>query len=171
MREQEFTTASRAAGSVLRCAICLPSGSGTSGRSCCVSAGFSPAASWRCFWCPPTYESKSSDPGQARTRRSGGERGEEQSAADEGRRHRGRDQLGSRTDYQRRRAAQGGGRFRPGRTRNRRCHSSFYGQSQDAKISKAIEKLRSHLVVEPIKKTNVIQLTYSAHEPKSLRWC
>jgi uncharacterized protein involved in exopolysaccharide biosynthesis len=41
-----------------------------------------------------------------------------------------------------------------------------YGQSQDAKIAKAIDKLRSHLVVEPLKKTNVIQLTYSAHDPK-----
>jgi uncharacterized protein involved in exopolysaccharide biosynthesis len=41
-----------------------------------------------------------------------------------------------------------------------------YGQSQDAKIAKAIDKLRSHLVVEPVKKTNVIQLTYSAHDPK-----
>jgi len=41
-----------------------------------------------------------------------------------------------------------------------------YGQSPEMKISKAVEKLRSHLVVEPIKKTNVIQLTYSAQEPK-----
>jgi uncharacterized protein involved in exopolysaccharide biosynthesis len=41
-----------------------------------------------------------------------------------------------------------------------------YGASPDAKISKAIDKLRSHLVVEAIKKTNVIQLTYSAHDAK-----
>jgi uncharacterized protein involved in exopolysaccharide biosynthesis len=41
-----------------------------------------------------------------------------------------------------------------------------YGQSEDAKVAKAIDKLRSHLVVEPLKKTDVIQLTYSAHEPK-----
>jgi len=40
------------------------------------------------------------------------------------------------------------------------------GMSPDAKVAKAIEKLRSHLVVEPLKKTNVIQLTYSAHNPK-----
>lgn len=40
------------------------------------------------------------------------------------------------------------------------------GASQDAKVAKAIDRLRSHLVVEPLKKTNVIQLTYSAHDPK-----
>jgi uncharacterized protein involved in exopolysaccharide biosynthesis len=41
-----------------------------------------------------------------------------------------------------------------------------YGLSEDAKVAKAIDRLRSHLVVEPLKKTNVIQLTYSAHNPK-----
>jgi len=41
-----------------------------------------------------------------------------------------------------------------------------FGQSPDTKISKAIDKLRSHLSVEALKKTNVIQLTYSAHDPK-----
>jgi len=41
-----------------------------------------------------------------------------------------------------------------------------YGMTPDAKIAKAVDRLRSHLVVEPIKKTNVIQLTYSAHNPK-----
>jgi uncharacterized protein involved in exopolysaccharide biosynthesis len=40
------------------------------------------------------------------------------------------------------------------------------GQNQDVKISRAIDKLRAHLVVEPLKKTNVIQLTYTAHDPK-----
>lgn len=42
----------------------------------------------------------------------------------------------------------------------------YLGLSQDAKIAKAVEKLRSHLVVEPVKKTNIIQITYSAHQPK-----
>lgn len=40
------------------------------------------------------------------------------------------------------------------------------GSSQDAKIAKATDRLRAHLIVEPLKKTNVIQLTYSAHDPK-----
>ena len=39
------------------------------------------------------------------------------------------------------------------------------GASQEAKIAKAIDRLRSHLIVEPLKKTDVIQLTYSAHDP------
>ena len=42
----------------------------------------------------------------------------------------------------------------------------YLGLSPEAKISKAVEKLRSHLVVEPVKKTNIIQITYSAHQPK-----
>ncbi len=41
-----------------------------------------------------------------------------------------------------------------------------FGLSQDAKIAKAIDGLRAHLVVEVLKKTNIIQLTYSAHNPK-----
>jgi uncharacterized protein involved in exopolysaccharide biosynthesis len=51
---------------------------------------------------------------------------------------------------------------------NKKSTFSFldFGLNEDAKISKAIEKMRSHLVVEPIKKTNIIQLTYSAHQPK-----
>jgi len=40
------------------------------------------------------------------------------------------------------------------------------GNDPDAKIAKAVDKLRSHLKVEPLKKTNVIELTYSAHDPK-----
>ncbi len=40
------------------------------------------------------------------------------------------------------------------------------GSNQDAKIAKAVDRLRSHLVVEPIKKTDDIELTYSAHDPK-----
>src|SRR5579862_1021368 len=40
------------------------------------------------------------------------------------------------------------------------------GSNQDARIAKAVDRLRSHLVVEPIKKTNDIELTYSAHDPK-----
>jgi uncharacterized protein involved in exopolysaccharide biosynthesis len=40
------------------------------------------------------------------------------------------------------------------------------GLSPEAKISKAAEKLRSHLVVEPVKKTNIIKITYSDHDPK-----
>jgi uncharacterized protein involved in exopolysaccharide biosynthesis len=41
-----------------------------------------------------------------------------------------------------------------------------FGESQDARIAKAVDDLRSHLVVDPVKKTNVIDLTYSAHNPK-----
>jgi uncharacterized protein involved in exopolysaccharide biosynthesis len=43
----------------------------------------------------------------------------------------------------------------------------FYGRSQEGKIASAVDKLRSHLVVEPLKKTDIIQLTYSAHDPKT----
>jgi uncharacterized protein involved in exopolysaccharide biosynthesis len=51
---------------------------------------------------------------------------------------------------------------------NRKSSLSFLnlGLSPEAKIGKAVEKLRSHLVIEPLKKTNVIQLTYSASDPK-----
>jgi uncharacterized protein involved in exopolysaccharide biosynthesis len=45
--------------------------------------------------------------------------------------------------------------------------SSLLGETQDQKVAKAIDKMRSHLKVEPIKKTNVIQITYSAHDAKS----
>ncbi|HVI08126.1 MAG TPA: Wzz/FepE/Etk N-terminal domain-containing protein [Candidatus Binatia bacterium] len=38
-----------------------------------------------------------------------------------------------------------------------------FGISQDAKIAKAVDRLRSHLIVEPVKKTDLIQITYSAH--------
>ncbi len=41
-----------------------------------------------------------------------------------------------------------------------------FGLSPEAKISNAVEKLRSHLIVEPVKKTNIIKITYSAHDPK-----
>ncbi|SRR5579871_38164 len=41
-----------------------------------------------------------------------------------------------------------------------------FGMSPDAKIAKAVERMRSHLIVEPVKKTNVIQLTYTAHNAK-----
>jgi uncharacterized protein involved in exopolysaccharide biosynthesis len=51
---------------------------------------------------------------------------------------------------------------------NRKSTLSFLssGQSQDQKIAKAVDKLRSHLKVEPLKKTDVIEITYSAHDPK-----
>lgn len=42
----------------------------------------------------------------------------------------------------------------------------FYGRSQEGKVANAVDKLRAHLVVEPLKKTNIIRLTYSAHDPK-----
>jgi uncharacterized protein involved in exopolysaccharide biosynthesis len=51
---------------------------------------------------------------------------------------------------------------------NRKSTLSFLssGQSEDQKIAKAVDKLRSHLKVEPLKKTDVIEITYSAHDPK-----
>ena len=51
---------------------------------------------------------------------------------------------------------------------NRKSTLSFlnFGLSPEAKISRAVEKLRSHLIVEPVKKTNIIKITYSAHDPK-----
>lgn len=42
----------------------------------------------------------------------------------------------------------------------------FYGRSQEGKVANAVDKLRASLIVEPLKKTNIIQLTYSAHDPK-----
>jgi len=40
------------------------------------------------------------------------------------------------------------------------------GASPEAKIAKAVDKLRSSVIVEPMKKTDIIQITYSAHDPK-----
>ena len=42
-----------------------------------------------------------------------------------------------------------------------------YGQTEEQRIAKAIEKLHSNLKIEPLKKTDVIQLTYTAHNPKT----
>jgi uncharacterized protein involved in exopolysaccharide biosynthesis len=44
--------------------------------------------------------------------------------------------------------------------------SSLFGESEDQKVAKAIDKMRGALKVEPLKKTNVIQITYSAHDAK-----
>jgi uncharacterized protein involved in exopolysaccharide biosynthesis len=44
--------------------------------------------------------------------------------------------------------------------------SSLLGETDDARIAKAVDKMRANLKVEPIKKTNVIQITYSAHNSK-----
>jgi uncharacterized protein involved in exopolysaccharide biosynthesis len=51
---------------------------------------------------------------------------------------------------------------------NKKSLLSFIGiqTSPDAKITKAVESLRSHLVVEPVKKTDVIELRYAASNPK-----
>lgn len=43
---------------------------------------------------------------------------------------------------------------------------SSLGQTQDQRISKAIDKLHGDLKIEPLKKTDVIRLTYSAHNPR-----
>src|SRR5580658_8708443 len=37
--------------------------------------------------------------------------------------------------------------------------SSLFGESEDQKVAKAIDKMRGALRVEPLKKTNVIQIT------------
>jgi uncharacterized protein involved in exopolysaccharide biosynthesis len=42
-----------------------------------------------------------------------------------------------------------------------------FGQSPDQRIAKAIDKLHANLKIEPLKKTDVIQITYSAHDPKT----
>jgi uncharacterized protein involved in exopolysaccharide biosynthesis len=44
--------------------------------------------------------------------------------------------------------------------------SSLFGESDDQKIAKAVDKMKGNLRVDPLKKTNVIQITYSAHDPK-----
>jgi len=43
---------------------------------------------------------------------------------------------------------------------------SLLGESEDQKVAKATDKMRGALKVEPLKKTNVIQITYSAHDAK-----
>jgi uncharacterized protein involved in exopolysaccharide biosynthesis len=45
--------------------------------------------------------------------------------------------------------------------------SALFAETEDQKVAKAIEKMRSNLRVDPLKKTNVIQITYSAHDSKS----
>jgi uncharacterized protein involved in exopolysaccharide biosynthesis len=42
-----------------------------------------------------------------------------------------------------------------------------FGQTADRRIAKAIDKLHANLKIEPLKKTDVIQITYSAHDPKT----
>ena len=44
--------------------------------------------------------------------------------------------------------------------------SSLFPQTEDQKIAKAVDKMKGLLKVEPLKKTNVIQISYSAHDPK-----
>src|SRR5579863_7091828 len=44
--------------------------------------------------------------------------------------------------------------------------SSLFGETDEQKISKAVDKMKGILKVEPLKKTNVIQITYSAHDAK-----
>jgi len=41
-----------------------------------------------------------------------------------------------------------------------------FGQSEDQKIARAVDKLHGNLRIEPLKKTDVIEITYSAHNPK-----
>jgi uncharacterized protein involved in exopolysaccharide biosynthesis len=45
--------------------------------------------------------------------------------------------------------------------------SALFGESDEQKISKAVDKMKGNLKVEPLKKTNVVQITYSAHDPKT----
>src|ERR1700730_17546543 len=45
--------------------------------------------------------------------------------------------------------------------------SSLFGETDEQKISKAVDKMKGNLKVEPLKKTNVVQITYSAHDPKT----
>jgi uncharacterized protein involved in exopolysaccharide biosynthesis len=44
--------------------------------------------------------------------------------------------------------------------------ASLFGESEDQRIEKAVDKLKGALKVDPLKKTNVIQITYSAHDAK-----
>jgi uncharacterized protein involved in exopolysaccharide biosynthesis len=41
-----------------------------------------------------------------------------------------------------------------------------FGESEDQKIAKAIDRMKVDLKVEPLKKTNVIQISYSAQDPR-----
>jgi len=44
--------------------------------------------------------------------------------------------------------------------------SSLLPQTEEQKIGKAVDKMRGNLRVEPLKKTNVVQIVYSAHDAK-----
>jgi len=44
--------------------------------------------------------------------------------------------------------------------------SSLFAESDEQKIAKAVDKMKGILRVEPLKKTNVVQITYSAHDAK-----
>lgn len=44
--------------------------------------------------------------------------------------------------------------------------SSLLAESEDQKVAKAVDKMKGDLKVEPLKKTNVIQVSYSAHDSK-----
>lgn len=44
--------------------------------------------------------------------------------------------------------------------------SSLFAESDDKKIAKAVDKMKGDLKVDPVKKTNIVQITYSAHDPK-----
>jgi uncharacterized protein involved in exopolysaccharide biosynthesis len=44
--------------------------------------------------------------------------------------------------------------------------SLLLGETEDQKVAKAVDKMRGNLRVEPLKKTNVIEIVYSAHSPK-----
>jgi uncharacterized protein involved in exopolysaccharide biosynthesis len=46
--------------------------------------------------------------------------------------------------------------------------SALFAETGDQKIAKAVDKVRGNLRVDPLKKTNVIQITYSAHNAKSV---
>jgi uncharacterized protein involved in exopolysaccharide biosynthesis len=43
--------------------------------------------------------------------------------------------------------------------------SALLGETEEQKIGKAVDKMKSHLKVEPLKKTNVVQITYSGTDP------
>jgi uncharacterized protein involved in exopolysaccharide biosynthesis len=45
--------------------------------------------------------------------------------------------------------------------------SSLFAESEDQKIAKAVDRMKGNLRVEPVKKTNIVQISYSAHDAKA----
>ncbi|HEY3839074.1 MAG TPA: Wzz/FepE/Etk N-terminal domain-containing protein, partial [Bryobacteraceae bacterium] len=51
-----------------------------------------------------------------------------------------------------------------GLEKRRSLLGALFPQTEDQKIAKAVDKMKGNLRVDPLKKTNVVQITYSAHD-------